>query len=253
MERYDLVIIGAGPSGYAATMRAMDFRKKTLLIEKGRVGGAGVINGALSSKTWWEISREVRQFNKNLARYSLQRPKINFEEIQSEVRKAVKERLWLLEDHLELLQTSQEFGDLLHIKKGRARLLNQHEIEIRTEEGTEIVYAEHVILATGSLPRKLPGIDVDEKSILTSDGIENIKDFPESIVIVGAGVVGCEYATIFAGFGKTNVFLIEKGDHILPFEDHDVVEVIEKNLEISGVEIHRRSKLVRLEKKRDGV
>ena len=59
MERYDLVVIGAGPSGYAAAMRALDFKKKTLLIERDRVGGAGVTNGALSSKTWWELSREV--------------------------------------------------------------------------------------------------------------------------------------------------------------------------------------------------
>ncbi len=251
MEHYDLVIIGAGPAGYAATMRAMDFRKKTLLIEKNKIGGAGVINGALSSKTWWEISREARQFNKNLARYSIERPKINFGEVQSDVRKAVQERLWLLEDHLELMQTSQEYGELLHVKKGTARLLDQHTIEIQSESTTEVVHAEYIILATGSVPRKLPGVEADENVILTSDGIENIKEFPESLVIVGAGVVGCEYATIFSGFGKTRVFLIEKGDHILPFEDKDVVEIIENNLEMAGVEIHRRSKLMRLEQ-RDG-
>ncbi|HCZ34417.1 MAG TPA: pyridine nucleotide-disulfide oxidoreductase, partial [Cytophagales bacterium] len=59
MEKFDLVIIGAGPAGYAAAMRAMDFKKRTLLIEKNKVGGAGVTNGALSSKTWWELSREA--------------------------------------------------------------------------------------------------------------------------------------------------------------------------------------------------
>ena len=249
MEHYELVIIGAGPAGYAATMRAMDFRKKTLLIEKDKIGGAGVVNGALSSKTWWEISREVRQFNKNLARYSIQRPEINFAEIQSEVRKAVQERLWLLGDHLELLQTADEYKGLLTVRKGTARLLNQHEVEITSREATEVIHADHVILATGSRPRELDCVCSDEEVILTSEGIENMKDFPESLVIVGAGVVGCEYATIFSGFGKTKVFLIEKGDHILPFEDADVVSVVEKNLELSGVVIHRRSKLVRMEKK----
>ena len=59
MEKFDLIVIGAGPSGYAAAMRALDFKKKVLLIEKSRVGGAGVTNGALSSKTWWELSREA--------------------------------------------------------------------------------------------------------------------------------------------------------------------------------------------------
>ena len=62
MEKFDLVIIGAGPAGYAAAMRAMDFKKRTLLIEKNKVGGAGVTDGALSSKTWWELSREASAF-----------------------------------------------------------------------------------------------------------------------------------------------------------------------------------------------
>ncbi len=253
MEHYDLVVIGAGPAGYAATMRALDFKKRTLLIEKRKVGGAGVINGALSSKTWWEISREVRQFNGNLSRYSIQRPEINFKEIQSEVRKATQERQWLLEDHLELLRTSDAYKDLFLFRSGTARLLSKHEVEISTEGETEVVYADNIILATGSSPRKLDGIEVDESVIMTSDGIENMDHFPESLVIVGAGVVGCEYATIFSGFGKTKVFLIEKGEHILPFEDKDVVDVIEKNLLKAGVVIHRGAKLLRLDKKDDWV
>jgi len=82
---------------------------------------------------------------------------------------------------------------------------------------------------------------------MTSDGIENMEDFPESMVIVGAGVIGCEFATIFSAFGKTKVNLIDKGDRILPFEDEDVVRVIERNMESSGVLIHRNSRLVHME------
>ena len=78
---------------------------------------------------------------------------------------------------------------------------------------------------------------------MTSDGIHNIKEFPESLVIVGAGVIGCEFATIFSNFGQTRIFLIDKGDRILPFEDADVVEVVERNLERKGVVIHRNSRL----------
>lgn len=74
MEKYDLVVIGAGPSGYAAAMRSLDFKKKTLLIEKDLVGGAGVRNGALSSKTWWELSREVASFRKNLKKFNIEIP-----------------------------------------------------------------------------------------------------------------------------------------------------------------------------------
>jgi dihydrolipoamide dehydrogenase len=78
-------------------------------------------------------------------------------------------------------------------------------------------------------------------------------DFPESMVIVGAGVIGCEYATIFSGFGKTKVHLIDKGTRILPFEDEDVVKVIERNMENNGVLIHRNSRLIRMEIKHDRV
>ena len=97
MDKYDLVVIGGGPSGFAAAMRGLDFKKRVLLIEKNRLGGAGVTNGALSSKTWWELSREASAFHKSLKRYNIQAPTINYDEISHEVKKAVQERKGLLE------------------------------------------------------------------------------------------------------------------------------------------------------------
>ena len=247
MEKFDLVVIGAGPSGYAAAMRALDFKKRTLLIEKDKVGGAGVTNGALSSKTWWELSRETASFRKNLKRFNIQVPSINYKEIQGEVVRAVKERKGMLEEHMQLMKDS-DFTDLLTFKKGRAKLLNQHEIQIETEDSSpEVVWGDYIVLATGSRPRYLPELPIDENIVMTSDGIESMEDFPESMVIVGAGVIGCEYATIFSGFGKTKVSLIDKGARILPFEDEDVVRVIERNMENSGVLVHRNSHLIRME------
>ena len=246
MEKFDLVVIGAGPSGYAAAMRALDFKKRTLLIEKNRVGGAGVTNGALSSKTWWELSREADSFRKNLKRFNLEAPSINYKEIQTEVRKAVEERKSLLEDHMKQMQSTSHSGLLTYVT-GTAKLVSQHEVEITTDRGIKTVWADFIILATGSRPRYLPDLPIDEKIVMTSEGIESIDDFPESMVIVGAGVIGCEYATIFSGFGKTKVHLIDKGDRILPFEDEDVVRVIERNMESSGVLIHRNSRLIRME------
>lgn len=245
MEKFDLVIIGAGPAGYAAAMRAMDFKKRTLLIEKNKVGGAGVTNGALSSKTWWELSREASAFRKNLKRYNIQEPSISFKEIQSEVRKAVAERKTLLEEHMQELNASR-YANLLVHKTGHARLITPHEIEITNGTRHEVIYAENVILATGSRPRYLPELPIDEKIVLTSEGIEDLDDFPESMVIVGAGVIGCEYATIFSGFGRTKVHLIDKGDRILPFEDEDVVRIVERNMENNGVLIHRNSRLIEM-------
>ena len=129
MEKFDLVVIGAGPSGYAAAMRSLDFRKKTLLIEKDKVGGAGVTNGALSSKTWWELSRETASFRKNLKRFNIKIPSINYQEIRDEVQRAVEERKHMLEEHMHLMEDSHHTG-LLSFKKGSARLISQNEIEI---------------------------------------------------------------------------------------------------------------------------
>jgi dihydrolipoamide dehydrogenase len=247
MEKFDLVVIGAGPSGYAAAMRSLDFKKKTLIVEKDKVGGAGVTNGALSSKTWWELSRETASFRNNLKRFNLKAPSVVYKEIQGEVLRAVEERKGMLEEHMQLMKESC-FTDLLSFKKGKARLLSQNEIQIDTGEGPpEVVWADFIILATGSRPRHLPDLPIDEKIVMTSDGIESMEDFPESMVIVGAGVIGCEYATIFSGFGKTKVSLIDKGSRILPFEDDDVVRVIERNMENSGILVHRNSHLIRME------
>jgi dihydrolipoamide dehydrogenase len=246
MEKFDLVVIGAGPSGYAAAMRALDFKKKVLLIEKGNVGGAGVSNGALSSKTWWELSREAASFRKNLKRYNIQAPSISYKEIQAEVMRAVEERKGMLEEHMDLLRAPGR-SEFLVFKTGTARLITANTIEIISGSKKETVQADYVILATGSRPRYLPELPIDEKIVMTSEGIESMSDFPESMVIVGAGVIGCEYATIFSGFGKTKVHLIDKGARILPFEDEDVVKVIERNMENSGVLIHRNSRLIRME------
>lgn len=252
MNKFDLVVIGAGPSGYAAAMRSLDFKKKTLLIEKSRVGGAGVTNGALSSKTWWELSRESAAFQKNLRRFNIKAPGTSYKEIQDEVRKAVKERKDLLEEHMEALKNSN-YSNLLSFKTGTARLIGNNEVEITNGASREVVKADHIILATGSRPRYLPELPIDERVVMTSEGIENMSDFPESMVIVGAGVIGCEYATIFSGFGATKVHLIDKGDRILPFEDDDVVRIIERNMENSGVLIHRNSRLIRMEIKNNRV
>ncbi|MBX2941250.1 MAG: NAD(P)/FAD-dependent oxidoreductase [Cyclobacteriaceae bacterium] len=246
MKKYDLVIIGAGPSGYAAAMRALDFRKKVLLVERNSVGGAGVVNGALSSKTWWELSRETSVFRKNLKRFNIEAPSVNYDEIQAEVHRAIDERRSMLELHIAQLKDSN-YSNLLEFKNGNAKLISQTEIEITNGASKEVVHGDYIILATGSRPRYLHELPIDEKIVMTSDGIESMDDFPESMVIVGAGVIGCEYATIFSGFGKTKVHLIDKGNRILPFEDEDVVNIIERNMENNGVLIHRNSKLVRME------
>lgn len=246
MEKYDLVIIGGGPAGYAAAMRAIDFNKRVCLIEANRIGGAGVYNGALSSKTLWEISNRINFINKRLLSRGRSPYEVPWREVQQKVNEAVFERRFQYSAHIKLMQEENQIG-LLDYVRGMGSLISKNEVEIKTENGSKTVWGDNIILSTGSSPRTLPNITIDEEYILTSDGIEQIKDYPKSIVIVGAGVIGCEYATIFSNFGHTKVYLIDRQDRILPFEDEDISDLVARNLEKQGVTIHHGSKLERLE------
>jgi dihydrolipoamide dehydrogenase len=246
MEKYDLVIIGGGPAGYAAAMRAIDFNKRVCLIEANRIGGAGVYNGALSSKTLWEISNRINFINKRLLSRGRSPYEVPWREVQQKVNEAVFERRFQYSAHIKLMQEENQIG-LLDYERGIGSLISKNEVEIKTENSSKIIWAENIILSTGSSPRTLPKIQIDEENILTSNGIEQVKDYPKSMVIVGAGVIGCEYATIFSNFGHTKVYLIDRQDRILPFEDEDISDLVARNLEKQGVTIHHGSKLERLE------
>ncbi len=135
----------------------------------------------------------------------------------------------------------------LTFKQGTGKLLSKNDVQITTDSGTEVITADYIVLATGSRPRKLKHIPIDEKIILTSDGITGLDSFPESIVILGAGVIGCEFATILSNFERTRVFLIDKQIRILPFEDEDIAEIVAGKLQEKGVVIHREADLISME------
>lgn len=247
MERFDICVIGGGPAGYAAAMRAIDFGKKVLLIEKDKVGGYGIYDGALSSKTLWELSEKVSAVNDTIVSVGRKRFEISWEEVQRTMNEAIFDRKFQYSCHIKLLQTETE-KRVFYYERGAGSMISPNEVLIKKDEEEKVIWADNIILATGSRPRVLPNVPVDEKVILTSDGIHHIDDFPKSLVIVGAGVIGCEFATIFANFGKTKVYLIDRADRILPFEDEDISDLVSYNLEEKGVTIHHNSKLERLER-----
>lgn len=244
--KYDLVVIGGGPAGYAAAMRAIDFGKKVCLIEKAKVGGAGVYHGALSSKTLWELSQRVKNVNETIVSLGRDRFELSWEEVKKTLEEAIFERKFQYSCHIKLLKTNR--ADLFTYARGYGKIVDPHTVTVTKEDGTVEEYTtEYITICTGSTPRTLPNIVTDEKIIMSSDGIDQIEDFPKSLVIVGAGVIGCEYATIFSNFGKTKVYLIDRSDHILPFEDDDISKMIAKNLERHGVTIHHKASLDRME------
>jgi dihydrolipoamide dehydrogenase len=246
---FDLCVIGAGPAGYSAAMRAHDLGKRIALVERGRVGGAGIHAGALSSKTMWHLSNDYAVAKRTDRGYRASGGiEVLYSHVCRSVSAAVTERRELLERQLARLATPSAKGGSVSLIAGSARFTSRDALAVTGPDGSvREVRAAHFLVATGSSPRVPDGIRVDGETVVTSDRIDAFPRFPESMVVVEAGVVGCEYATMFANFGWTKINVIDRQPRILPFEDEDVAEAIAKNFESMGITIHRSSKLESLE------
>ncbi len=242
---WDLCVLGAGPGGYAAAMRAHDLGKRVVIVERGQVGGAGIHAGALSSKTMWHLSNDYAcAARADRGYHSVGGLEVSYPSVIESVRTAVSERRSLLDRQLAHLAIPSANGGIVTLVRGSARFTSPTTVEVKRHDGgVESIEATNFVIATGSRPRVPDGIPVDGEYVVTSDQIESFPSFPESMVIVGAGVVGCEYATIFANYGKTKIHIIDRQPRILPFEDEDVAEEVASSFESMGVVIHRASRL----------
>jgi dihydrolipoamide dehydrogenase len=254
VKKYDLCVIGGGPAGFAAASRAWDLGRSVVLVEKGRIGGAGLHNGALSSKTMWELANDYATACRTDRGYRVDGHVLSYAEVVGAVRGAVWERRDALEQHLDHMAGPSELGGGVTRRTGTARLVGPHRVEVVGPDGAvEELEADHVLICTGSSPRSLPDPVADGRRVVTSDHIEELADFPRRLVVLGAGVVGCEYATVFSRFGKTEVHLVDREDRILPFEDEDVSAVVSASLREAGLRIHHRRRLVATTLRENGV
>ncbi len=180
---------------------------------------------------------------------------VSWAEVTAQVRAACEEAWRATERQLAHTAAPSPAGGVVERLHGRGRFVARDVVAIDDGRGGEgrRVSAASFLVAVGSKPRALPGVDVDGERILTSDHVEHVAELPASLGIVGAGVVGCEYATIFAGFGRTSVELFDRGPRILPFEDADVSAEIAASFGRSGVHIHAQAKLEELVAEGDGV
>lgn len=248
-RHFDVCVVGAGPGGIAAALRVLDYQKSVCLIEAHptQLGGADIWDGALSSKTMWEMSKTYRRI--------IGRTTKRFMSVVTNGSGApclfqpsyprLRESMAAASKHREAQIAAQLAMAAIPIIRGTGVLVDKHTLQVSGgADGATTVTADYFVLATGSTPRNHPTIPNDGKVVLSSTDLLGAKDFPNSIVIIGAGVIGCEFASILANFGQTRVHVIEKSNRILPVEDEDVSGFVQKLLENKGVDFHHHSTLV---------
>lgn len=249
MKHFDLAVIGSGPGGLAATMRALDFGKSVCLIEAGHLGGNGIMNGPLTSKTMWELSADYAVAAAVDRGYRASGLQVDYNLVKKTVLQAAKTKQNQILSQIETFSDDDKHPGSITYKQGFARFLDRHTLEIKSQSGIEIVLADYIIIATGSVPRPHPDLEIDQKQIVDSDGILNLDRFPERMMIIGSGIIGCEFATIFSNFGQTEVHLLDRTHRVIPFEDDDVSDFVSRNLQKNGVIIHQTANLRTVRKK----
>lgn len=251
MDKFDLVIIGSGAAGFSAASGALDYKKHVCIIEAREIGGAGIMNGALVSKTMWELSSDFSIASKVNRGYRASGLSVNFEEVRKTVIQAAKERQYQILSQIETFSDRNSKNGSVTFIKGFAKFKDENTIEVFNDDKSQIIKGDYFIIATGSRPREYPGIPADGKLIFNSDNILNLNKFPEKLMIIGSGIIGCEFATIFSNFGQTEVHLLDRTNRVVPFEDDDVSDFVSENLEENGVIIHYEASLRTIRKKND--
>ncbi|TAJ14245.1 NAD(P)/FAD-dependent oxidoreductase [Marinilabiliaceae bacterium JC017] len=242
-KTYDLVVIGSGPAGYSAAVRALDYGLSVCLIEGKHLGGTGIMHGALTSKTMYELSMDYSIAARIDRGYRSSSLAVDYSKVKKTVLQAAKEKQYQMLSQIETFSPGRMKNGSLSILNGWATFTDPFTLSVKTTEGTREVKGKNFVIATGSRPREYPGLQIDGERIINSEGILNIDHFPERMLIIGSGIIGCEFATIFSNFKQTEVHLLDRANRVLPYEDDDISSFVSANLENNGVIIHHTATL----------
>ncbi len=229
-ETFDLIVIGGGPAGYVGAIRASQLGLRTALVERDKLGGACVHVGCIPTKSLLHTA-ELLQEMQNAAEVGILAEGVRLDYPRVHAR---KDRVVAL-NHRGVEYLMRKHG--IAVFPGEARLLSPAQVRVTAADGAQTdLNAGHILLATGSGPRSLPGVAIDNDRVLDSTGALRLEAVPRSIAILGAGAVGTEFASIFNSFGSS-VTLVEMMPSILPLEDEEVAGVLAKSLQRRGVAV----------------
>ncbi|MFG6114405.1 dihydrolipoyl dehydrogenase [Halobacillus sp. MO56] len=250
---YDLVVLGGGTGGYVAAIRASQLGMNVAVVEKGKMGGTCLHKGCIPSKALLR-SAEVYRQTKEADEYGItaEQPTINFDRVQERKQSIVD----TLHKGVEGLMKKGK----IDIFEGFGRILGPSifspmpgtiSVEMNNGEENEMLIPKNVLIATGSKPKTLPGLEVDGEYIMTSDEALEMKELPQSIIIVGGGVIGIEWASMLADFG-VEVTVIEYLPQILPTEDQEVAKEMQRLMKKKGIKVVTGAKVLPETLKKDG-
>jgi dihydrolipoamide dehydrogenase len=248
---YDIALIGSGPAGYTAAIRAGQLGLRTALIEKdGFLGGTCLHVGCIPTKALlfnaeiWDHLKDAKEFGIE----GVDSRKLNWTAIHERKSKIVTKHAKGLEFLMRKnkVETIKGYGKLTGSAQGGV-----HTVEVTTGGKPSQLKAKHVILATGSEARMLPGLEPDSR-VLTNIEILDLKELPKSLVIVGAGAVGVEFASIFKSFG-TEVTILEMLPRLVPIEDEDISKELSRVYRKRAIAFHTGAKVEKVDKIKTGI
>jgi dihydrolipoamide dehydrogenase len=243
---YDLIVIGSGPGGYSAAVRAGQYGLKTAIVEKDpKLGGTCLHVGCIPTKALlhtadvWEYFKHADEQG-----FTVENPKINYP-------KALDRKNKIVAKHAKGVEFLMKKNKVDWIK-GYGKLVAPGKVEVATDKGTQTLETKNVIIATGSEARMLPGLQPDAKTILTNIEILDLSPIPKTMLIIGAGAVGVEFASIFNRFG-TKVVIFEMLPRLVPVEDEEVSKELERAFKKTGIRCETGTKVDNIRKTESGV
>jgi dihydrolipoamide dehydrogenase len=243
---YDVIIIGSGPGGYSAAVRAGQYGLKTALIEKdSRLGGCCLLVGCIPTKSFLHTADVWDRFvHSDAEGIHCENPRLDFPLVLDRKNKIVAKH----SKGIEYLLKKNKVDWI----KGYARLAGPGRVEVSADGGTQILETKNVVLATGSEARMLPGLKPDARRILTNIEILDLKEVPKTLAILGAGAVGVEFASCFQRFG-TKVSIFEMLPRIVPVEDEEVSKELARVFKKSGIRVETGARVDNVENVGTGV
>ncbi|WHY84566.1 dihydrolipoyl dehydrogenase [Neobacillus novalis] len=244
-QEYDLVILGGGTGGYVAAIRASQLGLKTAIVEKGKLGGTCLHNGCIPSKALLR-SAEVFATAKRGEDFGVVTGEVsvNFGKVQERKNKIIDQ----LHKGVQHLMKQGK----IDVYEGLGRILGPSifspmpgtiSVEMNNGDDNEMLIPKNVIIATGSRPRTLPGLEIDGDYVLSSDEALQLEALPSSIIIVGGGVIGIEWASMLSDFG-VEVTVLEYADRIIPTEDKEISKEMQRLMKKKGIKLVTSAKVL---------